>query len=91
MDPATPSASQNQKKRPRSSMAPKPEIPLLPEIFASQSTIHTVGMGITGAAPPNSRVEVKRFAQVVPILEGQIKARLALCTHDYSSVDLEYV
>lgn len=81
----------NAKKRSRSAMSPKPEVVPLPELFSSASTTHTVGFGITGPPPQNSRVEVKRFAEVVPLLETEIRSRLARSRVTYQNVNLEYV
>ena len=89
MDVQTPEA--NAKKRSRAAMSPKPESTPLPELFSSASTTHTVGFGITGPPPQNSRVEVKRFAEVVPLLESEIRSRLARSRIAYQNVNLEYV
>lgn len=81
----------NSKKRSRSAMSPKLESSPLPEIFSSASTTHTVGFGITGPPPQNSRVDVKRFAEVVPRLEAEIRSRLNRSRVNYHNVNLEYV
>lgn len=89
MDSQSPEA--NAKKRSRSAMSPKPELIPLPEIFSSATTTHTVGFGITSPPPQNSRVEVKRFAEVIPLLEAEIRSQLARSRVNYHNVDIEYV
>lgn len=87
----TEGANGNKKKRSRSSTISKTDGASAPDFFLSPSVAHTVGFGITGPPPQYSRVQVKSFAQVCGIIDREIRTRLALCTLDFSDIDLEYV